>query len=509
MSSGAEVDKYILGKTIGNGTTGKVKLAQHRETRAQVAVKIIKKSQFDKNPDLQPKIRREMALMRLLNHPHLLKLIEVCESPRHLYLILEYASGGDLFEFLVARRRLEPQLAIELFRQMIYGLDYLHSHGICHRDLKPENLLLDSKNSIKIADFGFARWMKTNVIDTTCGSPHYTAPEVIRGLPYDGRRADAWSAGVILYAMLVGRLPFDDPSIRTLLAKIKMGNYEIPGHVPAIIKDLIEKLLKVDPNERLTIEQVKEHSAFHIFLPEDYKVPTPLPLGAMTKPIKMEDVDSSLMVILKSIGYESDEEIAEELSAGSPTMAKVFYMMFMRISDVEDLPWPGRDSDACVDDMEAQFIMPASQIAMGVAQNPFRRREVIEPGSLGYVVGSVAAPATWGNDPLPEVEVTDEQMFEGIPLSIADIFAKAQQMFDRQGYDWFHPNDQEMLVRVPTSEGFMYLKVIASSDDVNSTSIVMKVVHGGKGREFGDIIANFKDLMEVAVDDQDGLMMSI
>lgn len=197
-----EVGDYILGRTLGAGTTGKVKLAVHKETNKQVAIKIIKKSLFNTKPDLERKIHREVALMRLLEHPHLLKLFDVCESQHHLYIILEYASNGELFDFLIKRRFLPPEQALTFFREIIYGLEFLHSHGICHRDLKPENLLLDDFGHVKIADFGFARWMKSNIAETSCGSPHYAAPEVINGLPYDGRCADIWSCGVILYALL-------------------------------------------------------------------------------------------------------------------------------------------------------------------------------------------------------------------------------------------------------------------------------------------------------------------
>ena len=197
-----EVGDYIIGRTLGSGTTGKVKVAERKETGEQVAIKIIKKSQFDAKPDLQRKIRREIALMRLMDHPNLLRLVDVCESNRHLFIVLEYAAHGELFDYLVARRRLSEEVALNFFRQIIYGLEYLHVHAICHRDLKPENILLDEFDNIKIADFGFARWMRANIAETSCGSPHYAAPEVIKGINYDGRCADVWSCGVILYALL-------------------------------------------------------------------------------------------------------------------------------------------------------------------------------------------------------------------------------------------------------------------------------------------------------------------
>jgi BR serine/threonine kinase len=140
--------------------------------------------------------------MQLVDHPHLLKLVDVLESPRHFYMVLEYAEKGELFEYLVAQGHLSEDIAMRFFRQIIYALEYLHSLGICHRDLKPENILLDANLNMKIADFGFARFVKSNIAETSCGSPHYAAPEVIAGLPYDGRAADVWSCGVILYALL-------------------------------------------------------------------------------------------------------------------------------------------------------------------------------------------------------------------------------------------------------------------------------------------------------------------
>lgn len=197
-----EIGDYILGSTLGSGTTCKVKIAKHKETREQVAVKIIKKSQFEQKPELQKKIQREISIMRLLNHPNILKLKEVYESNRHMYIILEYAEHGELFDYLVAHPNFSPQVAMSFFRQIIYGVEYLHVHAICHRDLKLDNILLDSYNMVKIADFGFARWMKENVAETSCGTPHYAAPEIVKGLRYDGRMADIWSCGVILYCLV-------------------------------------------------------------------------------------------------------------------------------------------------------------------------------------------------------------------------------------------------------------------------------------------------------------------
>jgi len=196
------IGSYILVRTLGEGTTGKVKLAYHKETKENVAIKIISKSSFEKKANLEMKVQREIALMRLTNHPNIMKLLDVFDSSRHLYMVLEYAQEGELFDYLVSRKCLPEDEAMDFFRQIILAIEYLHEHGICHRDLKPENILLDSSNRIKIADFGFARWVRRSIAETSCGSPHYAAPEVISGKAYDGRKADIWSCGVILYALL-------------------------------------------------------------------------------------------------------------------------------------------------------------------------------------------------------------------------------------------------------------------------------------------------------------------
>jgi BR serine/threonine kinase len=201
MAALRQIGDWVIDRTIGAGSTGKVKLCHHKDRpEERAAVKIIDKSTFAQKAGLENRIKREIALMRLLDHPHLVSLIEVCESPHRLYLVQEYCSE-ELLKYLINQDRLEPRKAIELFRQVIYGMEYMHGVGICHRDLKAENLLMGEAGRIKIADFGFAKWMRDSVIDTACGSLPYAAPELIDGVPYDGRIADIWSAGVVLYAI--------------------------------------------------------------------------------------------------------------------------------------------------------------------------------------------------------------------------------------------------------------------------------------------------------------------
>ncbi|XP_041967249.1 LOW QUALITY PROTEIN: serine/threonine-protein kinase BRSK2 [Alosa sapidissima] len=196
------VGPYRLEKTLGKGQTGLVKLGIHCVTCQKVAIKIVNREKL--SDSVLMKVEREIAILKLIEHPHVLKLHDVYENKKYLYLVLEHVSGGELFDYLVKKGRLTPKEARKFFRQIISALDFCHSHSICHRDLKPENLLLDEKNNIRIADFGMASLqVGDSLLETSCGSPHYACPEVIRGEKYDGRKADVWSCGVILFALLV------------------------------------------------------------------------------------------------------------------------------------------------------------------------------------------------------------------------------------------------------------------------------------------------------------------
>jgi BR serine/threonine kinase len=237
---------------------GLVKLGVHCVMGRKVAIKIINREKLSES--VLMKVEREIAIMKLIDHPHVLGLSDVYENKKYLYLVLEHVSGGELFDYLVKKGRLTPKEARRFFRQIISALDFCHSHSICHRDLKPENLLLDEKNNIKIADFGMASLQPAgSMLETSCGSPHYACPEVIRGEKYDGRKADVWSCGVILYALLVGALPFDDDNLRQLLEKVKRGVFHIPHFVPPDCQNLLRGMIEVNPDKRLTLADINRH----------------------------------------------------------------------------------------------------------------------------------------------------------------------------------------------------------------------------------------------------------
>ena len=210
------------------------------------------------------RVAREIHILKLIRHPHIIQLYEIIETPKQLYLIMEYASGGELFDFIVQNQRIKEPEACRFFHQIIAGVEYLHKLGIVHRDLKPENLLLDHRKNIKIVDFGLSNTYKAGeTLKTACGSPCYAAPEMIAGKRYLGSNVDIWSCGVILFAMICGYLPFEDPNTANLYKKILNGEYTIPKFVSAESRDLITNILNTDPEKRFKISDIRKHPWFN------------------------------------------------------------------------------------------------------------------------------------------------------------------------------------------------------------------------------------------------------
>lgn len=261
------IGQWIIGECVGKGASGRVRIAKHRRTGQLAAIKILPlqplvnsraslATQLAKSEKQRLGIDREIIMMKLMNHPNILRIYDVFEGEHELYLVLEYVEGGELFDFLVNRGRLPPLEALAFFKQIVYALNYAHTFSIIHRDLKPENILIHALSPplIKIADWGMAAFSPpTSHLETSCGSPHYASPEIVNGLKYNGCATDIWSCGVILYALLTGRLPFDDKNVRTLLAKVKTGRYEVPAYIDPQAKDLLTRMLVVDVGKRITV----------------------------------------------------------------------------------------------------------------------------------------------------------------------------------------------------------------------------------------------------------------
>ncbi|KAF3354765.1 hypothetical protein VdG1_07251 [Verticillium dahliae VDG1] len=355
-----QVGPWQLGKTLGKGSSARVRLCRHRLSGELAAVKIIPKKtayliqhgslaalhQYDDSlPDridgemrVPMSIEREVAILKLVDHPNVMKVYDIWENRSEIYLVLEYVDKGDLFDYINTNGRLNEEAAMYFFRQIMSAMQHCHAFNICHRDLKPENILLNAENQIKIADFGMAALHQSegHRLETACGSPHYAAPELLKNKHYRGDRADVWSMGVILYAILAARLPFDDPDIRVLLARTKKGIYEMPEFLSPEAKDLICRMLQVNPDIRISLKDMWRHPLIRKY---DYLdnfgtkagQPRNIREGFDYTPLKPQEVDDHLVRQLRSLWHMfSEHQIKLMLLDSSKNDQKLFYWLLQQ-----------------------------------------------------------------------------------------------------------------------------------------------------------------------------------
>eukprot|EP01029_Cantina_marsupialis_P030874 TRINITY_DN856_c0_g1_i1.p1 TRINITY_DN856_c0_g1~~TRINITY_DN856_c0_g1_i1.p1 ORF type:complete len:437 (-),score=114.26 TRINITY_DN856_c0_g1_i1:1305-2615(-) len=258
------VGRYEIGKTLGEGTFGKVKFATNTDTGEKVAIKVLDKEKIQKQ-NMGAQIKKEISIMKMVRHDHVVDLKEVLASRTKIFIVLELITGGELFDLIVSEGRFDEDSARYYFTQLVDGVSYCHGKGVCHRDLKPENLLLDERKerNLKISDFGlsalYSETDRSSLLHTTCGTPNYVAPEVLADKGYDGRAADVWSCGVILYVFLAGFLPFDEPTMSVLFQKIKNAEFTFPSWFSSEVRDLLNSILVPDPAMRPTLKDIRDH----------------------------------------------------------------------------------------------------------------------------------------------------------------------------------------------------------------------------------------------------------
>jgi len=254
------MNRYELGRMLGQGTFAKVYHGRNLASSQSVAIKVIDKEKVLR-VGMIDQIKREISVMRLVRHPNVVQLHEVMASKSKIYFAMEYVRGGELFT-RVARGRLKEDNARRYFNQLIGAVDFCHSRGVYHRDLKPENLLVDEHGNLKVSDFGLSALRECQkqdgLLHTTCGTPAYVAPEIINKKGYDGAKADIWSCGVILYVLLAGSLPFPEDNIAAMFRKMSRGDYRCPPWLSTEARRLIPKLLDPNPDTRITIAQIVE-----------------------------------------------------------------------------------------------------------------------------------------------------------------------------------------------------------------------------------------------------------
>ena len=256
-----KIGNYLIKKTLGKGTFGKVKLGIFLPKNKKVAVKILEKKRLKDEDDLI-RLKREFEMLSQFSHPNVITVSEIFESTEAYFTIMEYCDGGELFNYIVINKYLSEEKSSFFFYQLINGLEYIHSLGIVHRDLKPENLLLTHDHILKIIDFGLSNYFKKDqleLLETPCGSPCSASPEMLSGESYNGFKIDIWASGIILFAMLCGFLPFDHKDNDKLFLKILECKIQYPKSLSKMAKDLLKKILVPDPNKRISIPEIKKH----------------------------------------------------------------------------------------------------------------------------------------------------------------------------------------------------------------------------------------------------------
>ena len=288
------IDEYLIKETIGKGTFSTVKLGEHIKTKKKVAIKILNKAKIKANEDLI-RIKREIKILQMMNHPNIIKTYKIIENDKNYFIIMEYCQGGELFNYIVDKEKLDEDEASMFFYQLINALEYIHSLGIAHRDLKPENLLLIDNKIIKIIEFGLSNYFNgEHNLETPCGSPSYASPEIIKGETYNGFCIDIWASGIIMFAMLCGYLPFDDDDEEdkdesdeenksagniknnfsssndessesdneVLFQRILEGKVDFPDYLSKDSIDLMKKILVIEPEKRIQIKDIKKHKFY-------------------------------------------------------------------------------------------------------------------------------------------------------------------------------------------------------------------------------------------------------
>ncbi|VEU20923.1 DEKNAAC101853 [Brettanomyces naardenensis] len=426
------IGPWRLGRTLGRGSTGRVRLAKHSSTGQLAAIKIIPKSaaglkkqhgkvRVDEH-GLPYGIEREIIIMKLISHPNIMGLYDVWENQNELYLVLEYVEGGELFDYLINHGRLTEPEAARYFRQIIDAVAYCHKFQICHRDLKPENILLDRNKNIKIADFGMAALeTRQKLLETSCGSPHYASPEIVAGKAYHGSPSDVWSCGVILFALLTGHLPFDDPNIRTLLMKVQAGRFHMPSGLGPEAKDLIRSMLKVEPRDRILIDEISSHPFLRRYessTPHQHTDSIARQLNNLDVSAPVNNPDPDILHNLQTLWHDvPNESILTKLSRPEANPEKMFYYLLQNykrthvkegVSEL-DLCSARRSDDSSRRTPMSRLPLPPSK--------PTKSNSVLSVSSLVHSVSVVTTTIQDENGQVLQKSVKEIPNRKGVPVS--------------------------------------------------------------------------------------------
>ncbi len=260
-----QIGNYSLGAEIGSGAFGKVILGHSLLTNDSVAIKILDKLILSQTPEDLTLVQKEISILKIVKHKYIAQLYEILEDAHSIYIIMEYCEGKDLMDNIITKGHLTEIESLKLFQQLINTLLYLHSQNITHRDIKIDNMLLDRNGDLKLVDFGLSTKYKDNeLLNQPCGTVVYAAPEVLQGKEYHGMLCDVWSSGIVLFGMLSGYLPFSDNDDEVNKKNILKGVIDYPKFISPFVKDLLKKMLEINPIKRFTLKDILEHKWFNL-----------------------------------------------------------------------------------------------------------------------------------------------------------------------------------------------------------------------------------------------------
>jgi len=371
LSKVSGINAYVLGEPLGEGTFGKVRKGRHVITGMTVAIKVLEKQRMRTREDLE-RVEREIDLLHRVDHADVIRLYEVIRTQNVIYLVMEFCNAGSLFDHIVKRGRLTERESCRVFHHILNGVAHCHSVSVCHRDLKPENLLLtDDGRSIKLVDFGLGNIIGPNeLLTTACGSPCYAAPEMLAGRSYKGTQSDMWSLGVVLYALVCGYLPFDDPNTARLYDKIRSGSYTIPSHLSRGAADLIRSLLVTDPNRRFTPALVRKHPWYcglSVSTDPFFTPPTPTTVNGKGIPVidqplvRVQDLDVRILYHMHRMGIDADQTL-RCIMARKRNLLTTTYLLFAEKKRVGKLDLPPLP--------ESLMLLPPTLISLKLGYNP-------------------------------------------------------------------------------------------------------------------------------------------
>ncbi|XP_070143320.1 serine/threonine-protein kinase par-1 isoform X6 [Drosophila kikkawai] len=380
--------RFDIIKKLGQGTYGKVQLGINKETGQEVAIKTIKKCKIEAEADLV-RIRREVQIMSSVHHPNIIHIYEVFENREKMVLVMEFAAGGELYDYLSERKVLGEEEARRIFRQVATAVYYCHKHKICHRDLKLENILLDEKGNAKIADFGLSNvFDDQRLLGTFCGSPLYASPEIVEGTPYQGPEVDCWSLGVLLYTLVYGSMPFDGSNFKRLVKQISQGDYYEPRK-PSRASTLIRDMLTVCPKKRATIEQICSHwwvnendNVSCLDLAEDLANQTPVRLDVLLS-LTPSAITADQLVVPSA-------EAAAAKAAANERVPRSH-----SVGSIRDMGPPNTEAERRILDMVAAggeaALMPSPTRTITPAQSPVQTKRKLQPTvSMENAAGTTA-----------------------------------------------------------------------------------------------------------------------